>query len=156
MAMERTDVQSLVSALFTLIAGIERASRLSRGATALRLLQVVAELQPVRPSALARRQQVHASLVTRQLQDLADTGYVAMRVDPADRRSRQVALTPAGIEELNRLQQVGIDRFALFVADWEPEEVRTLTALLTKLEHSKAAAVRRERSGGATRADAHQ
>jgi hypothetical protein len=51
------------------------------------------------------------------------------------------------------LQQVGIDRFALFVADWEPEEVRTLTALLTKLEYSKAAAVRRERSGGATRAD---
>jgi DNA-binding MarR family transcriptional regulator len=88
MAVERTDVQSLVSALFTLIDGIERASRLSRGATSLRLLQVVAALQPARPSAPARQQQVHPSLVTRQLQDLVDMGYVDMRVDPADGRSR--------------------------------------------------------------------
>jgi hypothetical protein len=33
----------------------------------------------------------------------------------------------------------------LFVAGWEPEEVRTLTSLLQKLEESKAAAAARQR-----------
>jgi len=32
-----------------------------------------------------------------------------------------------------------VDRFSQFVADWEPDEVRTLTALLEKLDKSKAA-----------------
>jgi hypothetical protein len=36
--------------------------------------------------------------------------------------------------------QIGLDRFDLFVADWEPEKVRTLTTLLEKLERSKTAA----------------
>jgi hypothetical protein len=38
-----------------------------------------------------------------------------------------------------------LDRFALFVADWKPEEVRMLTSLLQKLEESKAAAAARQR-----------
>lgn len=41
--------------------------------------------------------------------------------------------------------EVGMDRFASFVADWEPEEVRMLTSLLQKLEESKAAAAARKR-----------
>ena len=36
-------------------------------------------------------------------------------------------------------------RFAKFVADWEPSEVRTFTALLQKLEASKAAVAAYER-----------
>lgn len=45
----------------------------------------------------------------------------------------------SAVEERQRPVPVGLDRFALFVADWEPDEVRTLTALLDKLERSKAA-----------------
>ena len=45
-----------------------------------------------------------------------------------------------------RLRQVGVDRFATFLADWEPEEVRTLTALLEKLQSSKTA-TQRQRQG---------
>ena len=60
---------------------------------------------------------------------------------------------------MRRLQQAGLDRFALFVADWEPAEVRALTALLDKLRTSMAAvgereqrpAARRERPGAADR-----
>ena len=49
-----------------------------------------------------------------------------------------VGLTPSGQAEMLRLQQVGLARFATFVADWEPAEVRSLTALLRELERSKA------------------
>jgi hypothetical protein len=56
-----------------------------------------------------------------------------------------VTLTPAGAEELQALTEEGLNRFGLFVADWEPEEVRMLTTLLQKLEASKAAVTARER-----------
>ena len=47
-------------------------------------------------------------------------------------------LTPAGAAELQRRTQVGLDRFASFVADWPPGDVRMLTALLDKLRNSIA------------------
>jgi hypothetical protein len=55
-----------------------------------------------------------------------------------------VTLTAAGSDELRSLAEEGLDRFALFVADWEPEEVRMLTSLLQKLDESKAAAAVRQ------------
>lgn len=129
----------MVGALFTLIGSLERATRLSKGASTLSLLQVLGAHDSLRPSEIAARQQVHPSLVTRRLQDLEDAGYVRASTDPGDGRSRLVRLTRAGKREIARLRDVGIDRFALFVKDWQPEEVRTLTALLEKLQASKAA-----------------
>jgi len=58
-----------------------------------------------------------------------------------------VALTPAGAGEMARLRQVGVDRFATFLAGWEPEEVRTLTALLEKLQSSTTATATQRRPG---------
>jgi hypothetical protein len=57
-----------------------------------------------------------------------------------------ISITNAGAKERQRLVQIGLDRFALFVAGWQPEEVRTLTALLEKPERSKAAVGARELS----------
>ena len=135
----------MVLALFTLIGGVQRATRRSKRASALDLLQIVAELERARPSEIAERQQVHPSLVTRQVRELEDLGYVLVSEDPADRRAWLVTLTRAGAAETRRLQQVGLDQFAKFVADWEPQEVQTLTALLEKLERSKASVAERAR-----------
>jgi hypothetical protein len=55
-----------------------------------------------------------------------------------------VTLTPAGAGEPQRLVQAGLDRFALFVADWQPGDVRMLTALLDKLRNSIAAVAAQE------------
>ena len=139
MAPDGSDVQSMVIALFTLIGSMDRAARQSAGASKLSLLQAVATRDAIRPSEIADLQQVHPSLVTRQVRDLEDKGYVQVTADPADGRSCLVTLTPAGADEMARLRQVGVDRFATFVANWEPEEVRTLTALLEKLQSSKTA-----------------
>ena len=145
LAPSRQDVQAMVVALFTLIGGVQRATRRSKHASALDLLQIVAEHGRVRPSEIAGLQQVHPSLVTRQVQELEALGYVEVSEDPGDRRAWLVTLTPPGAAETRRLQQAGLDRFATFVADWEPREVQTLTALLEKLERSKAAVAERER-----------
>ena len=144
-------MQSMVVALFTLTAGLDRARRQKKPAAALSLLQVIAGREGIRPSEIADLQLVHPSLVTRQIRELEDAGYAQVTGDPADGRSWLVTLTPEGRDEMRRLQQVGLDRFALFVADWEPGEVRALTALLDKLRNSMAADGEREQPPGARR-----
>ena len=88
---------------------------------------------------------MHPSQVTRQVRELENLGVVQVTADSADKRSCRVTLTAAGTDELQSLTEQGLDRFASFVADWEPEEVRMLTSLLKKLEESKAAAAARQR-----------
>jgi DNA-binding MarR family transcriptional regulator len=135
----RRDVQAMVIALFTVNAGIERVRRERKSVSALTLLQVVPVDRPVRPSEIAARQHVHQSLVTRQVREMEDAGYLTVTANPTDGRSCLVSLTPAGSEELRRLTQVGLDRFASFMDDWKVDEVRALTALLEKLQQSMAA-----------------
>jgi len=133
-----------VAALFTMNAALERARRERKGANTLSLLQVIAAHDGIRPSEIADLQQVHPSLVTRQVRELEDAGYVQVTADPADGRSCLVALVPAGTDELRRLVQFGLQRFAMFVNDWDPEEVRALAQLLEKLKSSMATVSARE------------
>jgi DNA-binding MarR family transcriptional regulator len=135
----------MVAALFVTNAALDRARRQKRGASTLSLLQVVAATPDIRPSEIAAAQDVHPSQVTRQVRELERLGLVQITADAADKRSCRVTLTPAGSEELRALTEEGLDRFSSFVADWEPGEVRMLTALLEKLEASKAAAAARQR-----------
>ena len=144
MAPSKVDVHAMVTALFTLTSGMERARRQRKAAGTLSLLQLLAGRQPLRPSEIAEVHGVHPSLVTRQVRELEDAGLVQVAADPADGRSCLVTLTPAGAGELQRLTQAGLDRFALFVADWQPGDVRMLTALLDKLRNSIAAVAAQE------------
>ena len=145
----RQDVEQLVAALFAVTSGLERARRQVPDAAALSVLQVLAwadrnpPAQQVRPKDIATALGVHRSAVTHQLQALEEAGQVTLTVDPADRRSWFVALTNSGRAELDRLTSIGLDRFASFVADWDAQEVRTLTFLLVKFEASKAEVGRR-------------
>src|ERR1700734_490828 len=111
MAPSKKDVQAMVGALFTMTAGLERARRQRKGASTLSLLQVIAQHDGIRPSDIADLQQVHPSLVTRQVRELEDAGYVTVPADPADRRSYRVTLTSTGTAELHRLAPFGGRQF---------------------------------------------
>jgi DNA-binding MarR family transcriptional regulator len=141
----RDDVRAMVTALFVTNAALDRARRQKKGASTLSLLQLVAAAPGIRPSEIAAAQDVHPSQVTRQVRELDSLGLVHVTADTADKRSCRVTLTTSGSDELHSLTEEGLDRFASFVADWEPEEIRTLTSLLQKLEESKAAAAARQR-----------
>src|SRR5580692_699009 len=140
------DVEAMVGALFTLLANVDRARRERKAATDLALLQVIGSSGPIRPSDIAARQHVHQSFATRQIRELEDTGQVSVAADPTDGRSYLVTLTPAGVDELDRLTKIGLQRFAMFVSDWEPEQVRDLARLLEKLQASMTALSARERA----------
>ena len=141
----RDDVRAMVTALFVTNAALDRARRQKKGAGTLSLLQVVAATPGIRPSDIAGAQDVHPSQVTRRVRELEGLGLLQVTADAADRRSCRVTLTRSGAAELRSLTEEGLDRFCSFVADWEPAEVRKLTALLQKLEQSKAAAAARQR-----------
>jgi DNA-binding MarR family transcriptional regulator len=151
MPPSRDDVRVMVAALFTMNAGIERARRQQKGVATLSLLQVIASREAIRPSEIAELQQVHPSLVTRQIRELQDAGFVQVTADPADGRSYLIALAPAGQDELRRLTEIGLDRFALFVAEWDPGDVHVLGALLQKLVQSTAAVSAQEQPTGSRR-----
>jgi DNA-binding MarR family transcriptional regulator len=142
----RDDVRAMVTALFVTNAALDRARRQRKGASTLSLLQLVAEVPGIRPADIAAAQGVHPSQITRQVRELDSLGLVRVTADTADRRSCHVTLTTAGSGELRSLTEEGLDRFASFVADWEPGEVRMLTSLLQKLEQSKAEAAARQRA----------
>jgi len=140
MSPDAVDVEAMVVALFTLMAKVDRARHERRAASDLSLLQVIAAGGAMRPGVIAARQHVHQSLVTRQIRNLEAAGHFSVADDPNDGRSYLVALTPAGFDELDRLTKIGLQRFALFVSDWDPEQVRTLAELLEKLQSSMTAA----------------
>lgn len=144
MPPNKRDVQSMVAALFTMNAGLERARRQRKGAGKLSLLQIIANHDGVRPSEIAGLQGVHPSLVTRQIRELEIAGYVEVKPDPIDGRSNLVNLTDIGTVEHRRLEHFGLKRFSLFVRDWESEDVRRLTELLWKLQQSMSAVSSRE------------
>ena len=135
-----SDVRELVIALFTVSTGLERARRRIPMVTTLTVLQAL-DGGLSRPSEVAERLGLHLSSVTRQVWTLEEAGHVEVSPDPADGRSLQVTVTDAGRQELARLSEIGIGRFAAFVADWTAEDVRTLSRLLMEFERSKNRAV---------------
>jgi DNA-binding MarR family transcriptional regulator len=144
MQPNQDDIQQMVVALFGLIEGIKRAQKGNQAANRLALLQAIAAHGQVNPSALARELDVNQSSITRQVQALAGEGDLAVIADPTDRRACIIGLTDQGQAKLHSLTKIGLERFALFVADWDAEEVRALTRLLRKLEQSKTEVARRE------------
>ena len=138
MKPNRTDVHSLAAALFTVFSSMRRASSKGDAAT-LALLNIVAAHPKVRPSDIASALGVNQSSITRQMQKFEQRGWVRLSASPEDGRSCQLTLTTAGRNEMRRLQSIGLDRFALFVKDWDARDVRTLTRLLARFEMSKAA-----------------
>jgi DNA-binding MarR family transcriptional regulator len=147
MSPSQAEIRALVGALLSVSTGLERVRRQTKGADVLSLLEVIAPHEHgIRPAAIAERREVHPSHVARQIRECEGAGLVSVSPDPADRRSLLVALEPAGSAELGRLLDSSVERFAPFVDDWEPDEVRRMTELLDKLRASMTAVAARQRS----------
>src|ERR1700679_3513756 len=99
----------MVTALFVTNAALDRARHQKKGASTLSLLQIVAATPGIRPSEIASAQDVHPSQIPRRVRELEGLGLVQVTADAADKRSCQVALTPAGSGELKSLTEAGLD-----------------------------------------------
>jgi DNA-binding MarR family transcriptional regulator len=143
MTNRRDEVRTMVIALMATIASSVRASKKGYAAT-LSLLHVLATVERARPSDLATALDVHQSTISRQMQSLEEAGLIALTADHVDRRSCFLTLTPKGRKRMQELEEMGLSRFELFVADWSDEEIHTFGHLLAKFEASKARVAERE------------
>ncbi len=71
-----------------------------------RLLAALEEFGPDSQAGLGRRTGIDRSYVVAALNELAEEGLVARARDPEDRRRNIVKITPAGVEQLRRLDGV--------------------------------------------------
>ncbi|MFD9256531.1 MarR family winged helix-turn-helix transcriptional regulator, partial [Streptomyces bottropensis] len=83
--------------------------------------------------ARAPRLDVEASHVTRQVQRLERSGHLTRVADPGDRRALRVRLTPTGRQAVDRIREAGAIAMCLALADWPPDRIRQLAALVNRL-----------------------
>jgi DNA-binding MarR family transcriptional regulator len=109
------------------VAGIS----LDRSATA--LLRHLAMAEPIRAGELATRLAVKASHVTRQVQQLERTGYVARVPDPDDRRAQLIRLTGEGRRTVERMRVAGCLGMQQVLGEWPAEDLSRLAVLFRRM-----------------------
>jgi DNA-binding MarR family transcriptional regulator len=101
-----------------------------------RLLAALAEFGPASQATLGRRTGIDRSDVVAALNDLAKRGLVERSPDPADRRRNIITITPAGTDQLRRLDTVVAGVQDQLLAPLSPAERQQLTRLLARIvEH---------------------
>ncbi|MCE0447762.1 MarR family transcriptional regulator [Streptomyces tricolor] len=90
----------------------------------------------MRMSKLAELLAVDMSVTSRHVAHVAARGWIERHPDPADKRSRILRLTPAGLEQLDELSRRTTHLLAERLADWTDEDVGDLIRLMTRLRAS--------------------
>ncbi len=133
MQANREEIRQLAEAVTTLVEGAYRGMARTFDVTRIGLLRLAASGDPVRPSDAADALNVNPSTVTRYVQALEEEGYVRVMGDPADRRSCLISATAEGGAQLARFAEAGVDVFAAVIHDWNAEDIRQFTRLITRL-----------------------
>ena len=100
------------------------------------LLAHLARTGAQRPSAVAEAMHADPSTISRQVADLLRLGLAERQTDPADRRAWLVRPTAAGHAAYADMRRRRETLFGSLVADWSPDEVDHLAALLGRLNDS--------------------
>ena len=104
-----------------------------------RLLAALEEFGPASQAALGRRVGIDRSDVVATVNQLAEGGLVERAPDPEDRRRNVVTITPAGGEQLRRLDGVLAGIQDELLAPLSTHEREELARLLTRvLDHHAA------------------
>lgn len=113
------------------------------------VLAALAQRGEARLLELAHHLDCDLSVVSRQVAYLEGQGAVERRANPDDRRSSLVSITPQGRALVDMLIQMHTELIDEATADWTPEELATLTALLERLKDGLSRRARRvERPDG--------
>jgi DNA-binding MarR family transcriptional regulator len=90
----------------------------------------------MRMSRLAELLAVDMSVTSRHVAHVAARGWIERFPDPADKRSRILRLTPAGLDQLDELSRRTSHLLADRLSDWTDDEVGQLIRLMTRLRAS--------------------
>ena len=110
----------------------ERAG-LSLSRPAIAILSALHKAGPVRLSSLARLADLEAPLISREIRDLAEGGYVWRRADPTDGRAGIVELTAQGEVAYQAYRGATDEIIAQTFAEWNGNDLRSLRDQLERV-----------------------
>lgn len=96
------------------------------------LLTWVAEHGPLRASALVDGLGIDKGAVSRMVQTIVDLGLLERHPDPEDGRASLVSVTAEAREGLDRVARERRVRFSDRLADWSPDDIDRLSAMLSR------------------------
>jgi DNA-binding MarR family transcriptional regulator len=99
---------------------------------AISILGTLQSSGPVRLSSLARLTGLEAPLISREIKELSDEGYVVRASDPTDGRAGIVELSAKGSDAWKRFRHAADDINAETFSDWSAEDLRMLRVLLER------------------------
>ncbi len=99
-----------------------------------------AEKGTLKPSQAAAELEVAFPSVTRHVRALQDKGLITIAPDTDDGRSYAITLSKAGEQALRAYRDNLVARFTPAVTDWQPAELATLAAQVTRLAESMSSA----------------
>lgn len=100
------------------------------------ILSALKSAGAVRPSSLARLTDLEAPLISREIRDLCDGGYVRRSADPTDGRAGIVELTSKGHEAWQSHRAATDQITAETFAGWSAPELHELRLVLDRLSAS--------------------
>jgi DNA-binding MarR family transcriptional regulator len=98
-----------------------------------KVLSAIARSGPTTLSALTETLTADKGLVSRSLSELEELGLIARTLDPEDRRSRLVAVTPLGAERLQGARAPHHGRLFAVLEEWSVDDIRHVTHLVNAL-----------------------
>lgn len=102
-----------------------------------KVLSAIHRLGPVTLSTLAERLHSDKGLVSRSVSELEALGLVERTADPADRRSRLIAVTALGSERLEAARAPHSGRLTEALDGWSIDDIRHAATLLLALAHGR-------------------
>ena len=91
---------------------------------------------PQRLGSLAHAFGLDPSTITRQVQSLEQTGWVARHADPTDRRAALLDVTEEGRSVLLATRERRREWLTFILRDWTPQEMDEFGRLIEKFNHS--------------------
>ena len=105
---------------------------------AISILGALCSSGPVRLSSLSRATGLEASLISREIRELGDAGYIFRTPDPTDGRAGIVEATAKGTDAWKRYCVAADSINAETFTEWSTEDLHTLRTLLERVAHDRA------------------
>ncbi|WP_165452274.1 MarR family winged helix-turn-helix transcriptional regulator [Paenibacillus thalictri] len=95
------------------------------------VLILIKTRQEIRLTDIAQELQMNPSSITRRIQQLKQSGYIAIHSDPKDLRSSLIGLTDYGEQALLQFLERSVEGLARILEGWDDKEVKSLADKLT-------------------------
>jgi MarR family transcriptional regulator, organic hydroperoxide resistance regulator len=100
------------------------------------ILVALFEENSILPSQLAHKTALDRPTITGLLDRLERDGWIERRLDPQDRRTLRIQLTPKALQEREAIMSIFEDTNSQFIQRFSPEEWALFQGFLKRLEES--------------------